>query len=156
MSACFMFILIALFSDGQSVCSILPHEEAFSIQTIFRPPTAAEDSDEPIRATAAPMSAATASEASRTAEMLLKLTKKSMLVYGHGIIADISRSDIASKQLQAQVGAGCGGQAPQSKQHQFASKQASALQQDDSKMPIVLCKLYIQNDCNLSLEYISY
>ncbi|XP_022651457.1 E3 ubiquitin-protein ligase rpm-1-like isoform X3 [Varroa destructor] len=127
-----------LFSDGQSVCSILPHEEAFSIQTIFRPLTAAEDSDEPIRATAAPMSAATASEASRTAEMLLKLTKKSMLVYGHGIIADISRSDIASKQLQAQVGAGCGGQPPQSKQHQFASKQASALQQDDSKMPIVL------------------
>lgn len=133
-----MYVHPALFSDGQSVCSILPHEDAFSIQTIFRPQSPTEDTDE--RTTAVLASSQGADGANET---LLKLTKKSMLVYGHGVIADISKGDIASKQPQAQAGVVSGAQQPQPRHHQPQSKQPSTLQQDDSRMPIVLCKCAI-------------
>ncbi|OQR75930.1 putative E3 ubiquitin-protein ligase MYCBP2-like, partial [Tropilaelaps mercedesae] len=116
-----------LFSDGQAISSIVPHDDVFSVQTIFRSSPVVEDATESTRTNgifSAPVPGGTC-----TGDTLLKLTKKSMLVYGYGVIADISKGDLGGK--QAQPLSGGGGQ-------QLQSKASCALQQDDSKAPIVL------------------
>ncbi|XP_028966426.1 E3 ubiquitin-protein ligase MYCBP2 [Galendromus occidentalis] len=61
-----------LFSDGQALCCIVPHDDLFTVKTIYRPCPEMED---------------------RTTETVLKLTKKSLLVFGQGVISETHRTE---------------------------------------------------------------
>ena len=61
-----------MFSDGQNVCSIVPHDDLFTVKIVYRVSPEVDD---------------------RTSETVLKLTKKSLLVYGQGVISETHKSE---------------------------------------------------------------
>lgn len=120
-----LFVFPALFSDGKTINSIVPHEDVFSIQKIFHSPT--EESEDCLRTGGTSLSTGSTSGG----ETMLKLTKKSMLVFGCGVITDIHKGDSGGKQNQLNGGAAV--QQPQ-------PSQPSNFPQEDNKTPIDLCE----------------
>lgn len=69
----------ALFSDGQVIGCIVPHEDVFNIKTIFQPSTSSEGE--------------ICHAIDKSSDTMLKLTKKSMFVFGCGIISELMRPE---------------------------------------------------------------